>query len=403
MNIFKKLYCRTFQVALRAVLPILPYREPKILKTNDDVVKTLKENNIQNILLVTDKGIRGLGLTKNLEETIKKAKINLFVYDDVVPNPTTQNVAEALEIYKENSCQALIAFGGGSVMDCAKATGAKVARPKKPLSKMKGILKVGKKLPLLIAVPTTAGTGSETTLAAVITDSETRHKYAINDFPLIPRYALLDANLTTGLPKHITSTTGMDALTHAVEAYIGRSTTKQTRECALFAVKTIIENLEEAYKNGNNLQARESLLLASYKAGVAFTQSYVGNVHAIAHTLGGKYNIPHGLANAVILPYVLKAYGSKIYKKLYKLGVYANLFEDTVGIEAGAKMFIAKIEKMNKNMEIGTTIESIEVSDIPELAKTAEKEANPLYPVPIMWGAEQFEKIYHQVKNGKIE
>ena len=401
MNIFKKIYCRTFQVALRAVLPILPYREPKVLKTNEDVVETLKQNNIQNILLVTDKGIRGLGLTKKLEETITNNNINLIVYDDVVPNPTTQNVSEALNLYKENFCQGLIAFGGGSVMDCAKATGAKVARPKKSLSKMKGILKVGKKLPLLIAVPTTAGTGSETTLAAVITDSETRHKYAINDFPLIPRYALLDATLTTGLPKHITSTTGMDALTHAIEAYIGRSTTKQTRECSLFAVKTIMENLEEAYKNGNNLEAREKLLLASYKAGVAFTKSYVGNVHAIAHTLGGKYNVPHGLANAVILPYVLKAYGSKVYKKLWKLGVYAGIFESSVDIESGAKMFIEKIEQMNKNMEIGITIDKIEVEDIPTLAKTAEKEANPLYPVPVMWDVKQFEKIYFQVKNGK--
>ena len=160
-------------------------------------------------------------------------------------------------------------------------------------------------------------------------------------------------------------------------------------------------DLEEAYKNGNNLEAREKLLLASYKAGVAFTKSYVGNVHAIAHTLGGKYNVPHGLANAVILPYVLKAYGSKVYKKLWKLGVYAGIFESSVDIESGAKMFIEKIEQMNKNMEIGITIDKIEVEDIPTLAKTAEKEANPLYPVPVMWDVKQFEKIYFQVKNGK--
>lgn len=402
MNIFKKLYCRTFQTIFKIALPILPYREPKILKTNNEVVETLNKENIQNILLVTDKGIRGLGLTKKLEETIKKAKLNLFVYDDVVPNPTTQNVADCLNVYNTNNCQGLIAFGGGSVMDCAKATGARVARPKKTINKMKGILKVIKKLPPLIAVPTTAGTGSETTLAAVITDSETRHKYAINDFPLIPKYALLDANLTTGLPKHITSTTGMDALTHAIEAYIGRSTTKQTRSCAMFAVKTIFENLEEAYNNGSNFEARENLLLASYKAGVAFTKSYVGNVHAIAHTLGGKYNIPHGLANAIILPYILKLYGKTIYKKLFKLGVHAGLFDNTISYEDGAKKFINKIEEMNKNMGIGTSIKEIQVEDIPELAKTAEHEANPLYPVPVMYTAKQFESIYYQIKDGKL-
>ena len=255
MNFFKKIFCRTYQGVFRIMLPFLPYREPKILKTNEQVVEVLKQQNKKNVLLVTDKGIKSLGLSSSLEEAIKNSDINLFVYDNTVPNPTTDNVAEALQIYKQNNCQALIAFGGGSVMDCAKAVGAKVARPKKSLSKMKGVLKVGKKIPLLIAVPTTAGTGSETTLAAVITDSKTRHKYAINDFPLIPKYALLDAKLTVGLPKHITSTTGMDALTHAIEAYIGRSTTKQTRKCALFAVKIIFENLVEVYNNPQNLEA----------------------------------------------------------------------------------------------------------------------------------------------------
>ena len=402
MNFFKKLYCRTFQTCLKIALPFLPYREPIILKTNSDVCEVLKSNDIDSVLFVTDKGIRGLGLTKKLEEEIKKQKIKVVVYEDVVPNPTTQNVDEALNLYKQNNCKGLIAFGGGSVMDCAKATGARVSNPKKPLSKMKGILKVGKKLPLLIAVPTTAGTGSETTLAAVITDSETRHKYAINDFPLIPSYALLDASLTTGLPKHITSTTGMDALTHAIEAYIGRSTTKQTRKSAKYAVKTIFENLEKAYNDGSNLDVRENLLLASYNAGLAFTKSYVGNVHAIAHSLGGKYNIPHGLANAIILPYVLKDYGKSIYKKLWQLGVYVGLFDVNTTHEDGAKMFISKIEEMNKNMGIPTQIEQIEESDILELAKTAEHEANPLYPVPVMYTVKHFEKLYKQIKYGRL-
>ena len=398
MNFFKKLYCRIFQGALRFVLPILPYREPKTLQNNDEVASTLKELNISKILLVTDKGITNLKLTKSLEDTLKKNNIEVFVYDDTVPNPTTDNVDDASKMYKNNNCQAIIAFGGGSAMDCAKATGVVIARPKKSLSKMKGILKVGKKLPIIIAVPTTAGTGSETTLAAVITDSKTRHKYAINDFPLIPSYALLDATLTTGLPKHITSTTGMDALTHAVEAFIGRSTTKHTRECALYAVKTIFENLEVVYKKPNNLTARENMLKAANKAGVAFTQSYVGYVHAVAHSLGGKYNTPHGLANAVILPYVLKKYGKAIYKKLWQLGVYAELFDKNTSYEVGAKLFIAKIEQLNKHLDIPTKLEGIKDEDIPTLAKTAEHEANPLYPVPVLYTAKELEEIYNEIK-----
>lgn len=397
MNIFKTAYCRTYQGVFKLMLPLLPYREPQILKTDNDVINTLKTNNKKCVLLVTDKSIRGLGLTKSLEESLVSNGFNLFVYDNTVPNPTTQNVAEALDIYKSNNCDCLIAFGGGSVMDCAKAVGAKVARPSKTLKQMKGVLKVRRKLPLLIAVPTTAGTGSETTLASVITDSETRHKYAINDFPLIPRFALLKPELTFGLPKHITSTTGMDALTHAVEAYIGRSTTKNTRAKALSATKAIFENLEEAYNNGQNAVAREKLLKAAYDAGVAFTKSYVGYVHAIAHSLGGKYNLPHGLANAIILPYVLKEYGKTIHKKLWKMGVYAGLFDSSTSYEEGAKLFIKKIEDMNASMNIGTKIPEIKEEDISTLAKTAEKEANPLYPVPKLLTVEELEKIYYQI------
>ena len=398
MNILKKFYCRAFQICFRVALPILPYREPKLLKNYNDLVDTLKSNGKQSVLFVTDKSIRTLGLTKNLEDVISNSGLHLTVYDGTVANPTTNNVDEALALYKKNNCDCIIAFGGGSAMDCAKATGARVARPNKSLGKMKGVLKVGKKIPLLIAIPTTAGTGSETTLASVITDSETRHKYAINDFNLIPNYALLDAGLTVGLPKFITATTGMDALTHAVEAYIGRNTTKQTRENALTAIKLIFENLEIAYNDGKNISARENMLKASYLAGLAFTKSYVGYVHAIAHSLGGKYNVPHGFANAVILPYALKKFGKSIYKKLWKIAVYTGLCNKETSIETATEIFIQKIETMNKNMQIGTKIDEIKDEDISSLAQTAEREANPLYPVPVLWTAKQLEDIYFEIK-----
>ena len=367
------------------------------MKTNEDIVQVLKRKQVSSVLLVTDAGIYGLGLCDSLEKLLKKAGIEVVLYKDTVPNPTTDNVDRALALYKEHSCQGIIAFGGGSAMDCAKATGARVACPSKSLAKMKGVLRVGKKLPLLIAIPTTAGTGSETTLAAVITDSATRHKYAINDFPLIPEYAMLSAPLTVGLPKHITSTTGMDALTHAVEAYIGRSTTKDTRKNALDAVKLIFENILKVYTDGSDLVARENMLVASYKAGLAFTKSYVGNIHAIAHTLGGKYDVPHGLANAVIMPHVLRSYGKTIHKKLWQMGVYAGLFSESTSIEDGANMFILKIDSLNESMGIPTTIDKLQREDIPALAATAEKEANPLYPVPVMYDRAGFESIFESL------
>ncbi len=397
MTFLRKLYCRTFQGVMRIILPFLPYRQPEILTDDDEVVAELKDEKINKVLLVTDKSIRNLGLTKSIEREFKENNIDFYIFDETVPNPTTQNVLDALKIYKENDCHAIIAIGGGSVIDCAKAVGAKVAQPKKTLKQMKGILKVGKKTPVLIAVPTTAGTGSETTLAAVIVDSETRHKYAINDFPLIPEYALLKPELTLNLPKNITSTTGMDALCHAVEAYIGRSTTNQTRRKALSAVKEIFENLPIAYEDGQDYDAREKMLMAAYDAGVAFTKSYVGNVHAMAHALGGKYNVSHGLANAVILPYVLRAYGKKVYKKLWKMGVYAGLFKNEVSKEEGARIFIEKIEQMNNFMSIPNRIKELKEEDILELSITAENEANPLYPVPVIFGREQFAAIYKKL------
>ena len=218
MNTFKKIYCRIFQTCFRIALPFLPYREPELIDGFKNVPAVLKKHHISHILLVTDPGVYKLGLTKPLEKQLSKSQISCTIYKDTVANPTSANVEDAKDLYLDHECQALLAFGGGSSMDCAKAVGARLARPHKSLSKMEGILKIWHRLPLLIAVPTTAGTGSETTLAAVITDADTHHKYAINDFNLIPDYAVLEPSVTYGLPPQLTATTGMDALTHAIEA-----------------------------------------------------------------------------------------------------------------------------------------------------------------------------------------
>lgn len=272
-----------------------------------------------------------------------------------------------------------------------------MTKPNQPLSRMKGILKVHKRLPLLIAIPTTAGTGSETTLAAVITDAKTRHKYAINDFPLIPRYAVLDPKVTLSLPPFITATTGMDALTHAVEAYIGNSTTPDTRRDALRAVKLIFSNLDTAYTDGSNVEARKNMLKASFYAGCAFTKSYVGYVHAVAHSLGGEYNVPHGLANAILLPFVLEAYGKKIHKKLYRLALEADLITKDTSPKEGAHIFINAVKDMKMRFGIGDKVSEIRKEDIPKLARYADKEANPLYPVPVLMDAGELEQFYYML------
>ena len=397
MNIFKKVYCRAYQLAFRCIMPFLPYRQPKILTNYSSLAEIVTNLGVKNVLVVVDKNIELLGLMNELDTHLKDAHINAFIYDKTVPNPTTDNVMEGLEIYNKNGCGAIIALGGGSIMDCAKAIGAKVARPKKDLNKMGGVLKVRKKTPPIFAIPTTAGTGSETTIASVITDSKTRHKYAINDFVLIPSYAILDASLTQGLPPIITATTGMDALTHAVEAFIGRSTTKKTRGYALSAMRLIFDNILVVYKDGKNLNARKNMLKASYLAGLAFTQSYVGYVHAVAHSLGGKYNVAHGEANAILLPVVLKKYGKSIYKKLQKICLALNFCDKSLSKEDCAKLFIEKIEKLDEEMNISKNIPQIKLEDIPQLAKVADKEANPLYPVPRLYDAKSLQQIYYEV------
>ena len=394
MNLIQHICCRAYQGVFRAALPFLPYREPEILHRCEELPDTLKQQKIKKILIVTDPGIVACGLITKITSVLAKEKISYSVYDQTSANPTVRNVEEALALYQKEHCKALLAIGGGSAMDCAKALGARIACPKKTLGQLKGTLHVLHRIPLLIAVPTTAGTGSENTLAAVITDSEKKHKYVLNDFVLIPRYAILDAELTYSLPPHLTATTGMDALTHAVEAYIGRSTTKETREKALLAVKTIYQNIETAYHDGHNHAAREQMLNAAYLAGFAFSRSYVGYVHAVAHSLGGQYNIPHGLANAVLLPEVLESYGSCIHKKLHILGCAAGVCTEQDSIKAGAGKFIASIRTLNKNMGIPDFLSGIQESDIETMSVHAAKEANPLYPVPKLMTRRELEAFY---------
>ncbi len=392
MSFLFKAYCRVYQKAFKLAVNFLDWTEPELIRGPGSVKKlpaAVKAKGVTTVLVVTDKGLMGLHLLDGLFEALAAEGINYTVYDGVQPNPTIDNIEQALAMYKAAECNGIIAFGGGSPMDCAKACGARVARPNKTVPQLRGQLKVLKKIPPLFAVPTTAGTGSETTIAAVVSNPKTHEKNAINDPRLRPRVAVLDPELTVGLPKHITSTTGMDALTHAVEAYIGHSNTRGTRAAAEKATKLIFDNILEAYENGKNLEAREHMLAGSYYAGLAFTRAYVGYVHSIAHNLGGTYGTPHGLANAVILPHMLEFYGKTAYKPLAKLADVAGLDTDGLNTEQKAKLFIAKIKEFNEKMSIPENFDFIKEEDIPLIAKRALKEGNPLYPVPKIMDLEQ--------------
>lgn len=401
MNALKKAYCRFFQTVFRIAIPMLPYRRPRVLESVGDIPGVLRGQGIERVLIVTDGFLNSSGMLDPLKKALADSGIFCAVYDGTVPNPTVSNVEAARERYIADKCQGLIGFGGGSAIDCAKAVGARIARPRKTIPQMEGILHVMARIPFLVAVPTTAGTGSETTLATVITDDKTRHKFPINDFPLIPRVAVLDPEMIRTLPGSITAATGMDALTHAIEAYIGRSTTRETRADALMAAKLVAENLERTYRNGNDMVARRNMLTAAFKAGSAFSKSYVGYCHAVAHSLGGRYGIPHGLANAVLLPYVLEAYGERIYRKAKYIAVAMDIVDASADEKTAALALIARIREMNRNMGIPEKLSGIKREDIPGLAARADKEANPLYPVPVLMTRTELERFYYDVMEGQ--
>ena len=399
MNTF---FCRAFQCCFAVGARLLPWRRPRVYAGPGSLLRAadiLRENGLRRPFVVASRRQCADKHFRALQEALDEQDILLSVFSSVEPNPSVETVEKIAAQYKFDRCDCFLVIGGGSPMDAAKAAAARLARPESSLSRLAGLLKVRRRVPPLIAVPTTAGTGSETTIAAVITGSD-HHKYAVSDLCLIPRYAILDPTLSAGLPPHITAETGMDALTHAVEAYLSRFyNTGMTRALAESAVVTIFAHLERAYRDGASLEDRAAMLQASFDAGAAFTRASVGNVHAIAHTLGGLYGTPHGLANAVLLPLVLEDYGAAAYSRLARLAGLVGLPGETK--ETRAKAFIAEIRAMNARMGIPDHFDTIREEDIPLMSKWASQEANPVYPVPVIYDEARFARVIERARRSR--
>ena len=394
-----KMYCRIYQGVFKIGMNFIPWGMPKTLEGPGSVKKLpkwIKKKKINNVLVVTDSVLMSLGLLDGMLEAMDDLGMEYTIYDGVQPNPTDINVKEGLKLFRDNECQAMIAFGGGSSMDCAKAIGAMHVKNKE-VEQMQGLFRVLHRIPTIFAVPTTAGTGSETTVAAVITNSKTSHKASMNDTSLMPKYAVMDPELTAGLPPHITATTGMDALCHAVEAYTNNTyNTKKEKRLAEKAVKLIYENLYTAYCDGSNLEARINMQDASFYAGRAFTRGCVGYVHAVGHTLGGLYGVPHGLAMSVILPHVMRQYGPAAHERLARLAEVCGM--DGRDDAEKAEKFISWIEDLKHMMNIPVGLDVIEDKDVNQIIKWAMKEANPLYPTPVTWKKKDFQKLIATIR-----
>ncbi len=382
---FKKRAFRIHNRVTKTFATVVPFPQPVLLTGADStcrLAENVKVRGHKKVLVVTDRVLMELGLLEGLLDALTAADIEAVVFDEVQPNPTIANVEAGRQAYKDHGCDAIIGFGGGSPMDCAKIVAARIGNPLLSVRTMKGLFKVILPIPPLYCVPTTAGTGSETTIAAVISDPSTHEKFAISDLKLMPKIAVLDPMLMLGLPPHVTAGTGMDALTHAVEAYIGVNGNDYTDEKAEAAVRLVFDNLERAYEEGADLEARENMALASFYGGAAFTRAYVGYVHAIAHQMGGLYGVPHGLANAIVLPHVLAFCRDVSQPKLAALAVAGGL--GTAGQDEAelCQLFIDKVQALNEALGIPGTVAELKADDIPLIAQRALSEAHPEYPVP---------------------
>ena len=399
-NTLELIWCRTFQAVLKVGNYFMGYRMPHYLEGPGKIAELgafLKEKKINDVLVVTGSGMVRRGQVKPMLDGFDAAGIRYTLQTYDTTDPTSDDVEAGYKAYKENGCKAIVALGGGSRIDCAKGIAAKAVHPRKKVSQLQGLLKVHWPIPPFVAIPTTAGAGSETTVAAVITDSATHRKAAINDPFLIPKYAVLDPELTTGLPPYTTATTGMDALAHAVEAYTNHTyNTKLENKLAKEAVKLIHDNILIAFEDGKNLEARQNMQRGAFYAGRAFTRGCVGYVHAVGHTLGGLYGVAHGLAMAVLLPHVMREFGASAHKRLAELA-------DVCGIEGRneaekANAFIAWIEQTNAKMGLPDGFDVIRDEDIPQMIAWARKEANPLYPVPVVWGEKDFRRLIQAIR-----
>ena len=392
---------RIRQALFSPVQKIQLYIQPKMIKGEHallDLIDVLKKQYLTRYMIVTTPGFIKRGTLQSFFDALNQNDIQYSIFHDVKPDPDISDVEMLKEMYIKDGCQALIAIGGGSVIDCSKAALACVQMKKLDVTTVLHTGRVSKPLPLLIAVPTTAGTGSEVTAGAVITDPIKKRKYALSHLFLIPKYAVLDSSLLVSLPSKMTAYTGMDALTHAIEAYINCFNNRKTNEYALCAIKSIFQYLVPSFEDGLNKHYRLELLEASYNAGVAISNNSVGYVHAIAHGIGGIYHLQHGMINATILPIVLEEYGSVVVSKLAKIA-------DVVGITGAndqdkSTQFIQKLKDLNQIFSIPTSIPEIQEEDIHYLAIGAEKEGNPSYPTPVTWNVEQFEKVIRKIKHG---
>lgn len=351
---------------------------------------------VRRLLIVTDAMLVKIGLVEPLRQRLSELGLAVSIYDGVLPDPTVDQIEAGLAQLRQEACTAILAIGGGSAMDAAKLIAARATNDK-PVAKMTGVFKLGKAPLPMYAVPTTAGTGSEVTVAAVVSDPASKSKLPVIDPKLLPLMVALDGGLMTGLPPAVTAATGMDALTHAIEAYISGIVLPETDQLALEATTLIMRHLPRVMADGKNADSRQMMARASYRAGLAFGRAGVGYVHGIAHNLGAHYHIPHGLANAIVLPYVLEYSKSVCIERLAELARVSGLAGENASAEQLADRLIAHIRTLNRQFDIPEKLKALQEADIPAIAAAALHEAHFTYAVPRYMDQATCERLLRQL------
>ena len=391
----KTLYYKFMAFAVTWLLRLLPRNTPVVYKGQNSALVLCEQVAIlgfTRVVIVTDNYLGSSGILDGIKAKLEENNVAYAVFDGVLPDPAFDQVQQGEALLRNENCQAIIAVGGGSVLDAAKMMAMLHTNPG-PLENFDGIQKCKNPGLPLFAIPTTAGTGSEITLAAVITDPVSHKKIPIVDGKMIPAYVALDAEIMKGMPPGITAATGMDALTHAVESYLSKASSPSTEIQAKAAIRLIFMYLVKAYHDGNDMEARDSMAVASFYAGAAFGKTSVGYVHGVAHQLGRVCGTPHGNANAMVLPEVLAAYGECIHQRLADLARMVNIGDPGSGNSQLAGQFIQAIVDMRREMELPLQPQGLKAQDIPGIVDEALAEAGGLYPVPRYMSANEIKTI----------
>lgn len=380
----KILYYKFMAFVVTWLMRLLPRNAPVVYKGLNSALVLCEQVSVlgfNKVIIVTDNFLGSSGILDGIKSKLTETGVEFTVFDGVLPDPAFDQVQAGEAQLRTENCQAVVAVGGGSVLDAAKMIAMLNTNPG-PLEKFDGIQKCKKPGLPVFAIPTTAGTGSEVTLAAVITDPVSHRKIPVVDSKMIPGYVALDAEIMKGMPPGITAATGMDALTHAVESYLSRASNESTEIPARAAVRLIFKYLVRAFQDGNDMEARDGMAVASFYAGVAFGKTSVGYVHGIAHQLGRVCGTPHGNANAMVLPEVLAAYGDCVHQRLADLARLVDIGEPGAGDAQLAGRFIQAIVDIRQQMELPLQPKGLQVQDIPGIIDEAITEAGGLYPVP---------------------